>query len=56
MKTANADDRERWALRGEPMALRPSIRMKDAVNSEMNEEIDPIPAAGYWAGEIGQAS
>lgn len=47
MKTAKAELLARCADLGEPMALRPSMRTNEAVNSDMNDETDPMPAAGY---------
>jgi len=47
MKTAKALEAERCLERDDEMAEMPSIRMKEAVSSEMNEEEGEEPRVGY---------
>lgn len=47
MKTAKALEAPRCLDREDVIALRPSMRMKAAVNSEMKDEEGEDPTAGY---------
>lgn len=53
MKTAKAMEAERCLEREEEMAEMPSMRMNEAVSSEMNDDEGEDPGVGYCVGREG---